>query len=236
MAQKQPKTRDELATGYFRMYSTQKQNTEKLAAGELSEEDLWIKAYDKADADILQRARDAEAKASEVAEARQSLEDFRDEREGRYREAYEWNTANDERTLTNILDNEVYTLQISRLLESPILTQPEREKLLDRHSKLVKDHRELLSAAGIDRLSREKKETSSEPMEDWVRVKRQAYDKMEALRKGFSDAADECQTEFDLKNALKYHFGFEFRGIIDKILLTHRRTLGLPEELEDGET
>lgn len=229
---KEPKTRDDRAKAYFRMYSNMVQNKTKLASGEISEEDLWIRAYDKADQKIKEELDQGYDAVEKVRDAHQELVKFRNERENQYRTAYDWNTSSDERTLNNILDNEVYTREITQELERPALTQLEREKLLDRHSKLIKDHRDLLSSAGVDRLSREKKAQTFEPMEDWDRVKRQAFEKMEELRREFGLAADRCEDEFELMNIMKYHLGFEFDGIIGKILSTHRRTLGLPEELQ----
>lgn len=231
---KTPKTRDQRAAAHFRTLSNQYQNKLKLEHGDIDEEYLWERAYEYVDRKIAEELEDAKSGEVQIKQQKKNVLEYRKEREQEYRTLYEWNTASDEQTLANILDNECYTLEVTESLGSPILTATERERLWDRHSKLVRDHKDLLIAAGIDRLAREKKQQSYEPLDDWLRIKQQAYERMQRLRLEFPEAAAKCETEADLRDVIKYHFGFDFENIVDPILREHRRVLGISTLVEQA--
>lgn len=231
---KTPKTRDERAAAHFRTLSNQYQNRLKLESGEIDEEYLWERAYEYVDRKISDELLAAEQGEVRIKQEKKNIIEYRKEREKEYRTLYAWNTASDEQTLANILDNECYTLEVTQTLESPALTLAEREKYLERHSKLVRDHKDLLIAAGIDRLAREKKQQSYEPLDDWLRIKQQAYERVQSLKQEFPVAAAKCETEADLRDVIKYHFGFDFEGVVDPILREHRRVLGISTLVEQA--
>jgi len=229
---KPQKTRDERAAAHYRTLSTQYQNRQKLESGEIDEEWLWIRAYEFVDRKIAEELEAADNGETQFKQQILDIANYRKDREKEYRTLYAWNTASDEQTLANILDNECYTLEIAEVLKKPGLTMSERDKYLERHSKLVRDHKDLLVAAGIDRISREKKQQTYEPLEDWTRIKEQAFQRMQQLKQAFPEAASHAETEADLRDLIKYHLGFDFDGVIDPLLAHHRRTLGLPMEVE----
>lgn len=226
------KSRQELAEGAFRMYMGQRQNKEKIAAGDLTEDDIWVMAYDRAD--VIREEQLAEGRVDETAniEIAGRVSSFRRDQETKYRALFEWNTANDEATLNHILDTEANIYEIRLLLDSAVgKNAAERQKLMTQHAALSDKHKDFLAAAGIDRLTREKKKATNEPFEDWIRIKRLGDIKMQALKDAFVESARASKTEFELKNAIKYHFGYDF-SIVNAILAHHRRVLGLDMELE----
>lgn len=231
MPPKEPKTRDEMARSWYNVVKNQLQNKTKLANGDISEDDLWANAYVIADRKIEERIENLKGKAVNRVDLLAEIQDFRENQEQKYRQLYDWNDANDETTLKNVLDNECNTFEVKSALQDPTLPMDLRDKLYDRHTKLSLAHRDLISAAGIDRLSREKKVQSAQPMDDWVRVKEAAEKKMQALKVEFQERAAKATSEQDLRDQIKYCFGFDFEGIVDHILINHRRVLGLPLEI-----
>jgi hypothetical protein len=65
-------------------------------------------------------------------------------------------------------------------------------------------------------------------MQDWQRIKDEALEKKEMQRQELSDKLQEIATEAELRDALKYHLLLKF-DIIDPILSTHRKILGVNE-------
>jgi hypothetical protein len=232
---KQPKSRDELARGYFNMYRTQRQNQEKLAAGDITNEDLWAQAYEKAEKVIEERMLVLTGGAQTALDLSQEIRVYREAQETRYRELFEWNSANDEASLSNILDVESQIFEVDRKLLNTTISSTDRDRMMDRHGKLVKQHADLVSLAGIDRVSREKKKDTTGPIEDWNAIKAKASDHMEKMKETFGQAAQEAQTESQLRDAIKYHLGVPFKGIIDVILSNHRRVLNLDTEVQEDD-
>lgn len=231
MNQKEPKSRDELAKSYFSMLSRLKQNQGKLAAGDISKDDLWEQAFDLADRKIEERLNVLRGANYDKEQLAKEIQQYREDQELKYRNLYEWNDANDESTLKNLLDVESNIYEVKRSLANVSLSLEAKDKLYERHTKLVMAHKELLSAAGIDRLSREKKQQTAQPIEDWFRVKRTAHEKMLDLEAKFPLEAANVETEEDLRDLIKYHLGYNF-VIVDAILSNHRKTLGLSPEVE----
>lgn len=231
MPPKEPKTRDQLARSWYNVVKNQVQNKKKLLDGTLAEDDLWAQAYNIADRKIEERIDNLRGKADTRADLMVEIQNFRENQEEKYRELYEWNDANDETTLKNILDNESNTFEVKRSLQDPTLPMDLRDKAYDRHTKLTLAHRDLLNAAGIDRVSREKKVQSAQPMDEWNRVVEAAGKKMETLKADFPERAAKATSEEDLRDQIKYCFGYDFEGVVDHILVNHRRVLGLPLEI-----
>jgi hypothetical protein len=213
------------------MYAIMRQNKEKLASGEMTNDDIWVMAYDLADRKIEERLNVLRGKHYDKEQLAKEIQQYREEQDLKYRELFDWNGANDETTVKNILDVECNIYEVKRALSDVSLAMEARDKLYDRHTKLVMAHKDLLTAAGIDRLSREKKQTTAQPIEDWFRVKRAGHDKMVELERAFPLEAANCETEADLRDLIKYSLGYDF-AVIDAILSSHRRTLGLPTEVE----
>lgn len=229
---KPQRTRDERAAAHFRTLKNQYHNAQKLADGEIDEEYLLERAYEYVDRKMAEEITEAQKGEVNIRQKKADITLYRKKREKEYKSLYQWNSASDEQTLDNILDNECYTLEVTQMLALPGLTMAEREKYLERHSRLVKDHKDLLIAAGIDRLAREKKQATYEPLEDWNRIKHQAAERIQQLKSEFPNAAAECETEGDLRDIIKYHFGFDFEGIVDPLLAHHRRVLGMSMDVE----
>lgn len=227
------KSLDEMARSSFNILKGQIQNQRKLADGDLTEDDLWGMAYKKAEENRLKLLSEGVADEKGSQELLDKVAKFRKEQEKKYRAAYEWNTSNDEATLNHILDTEANIYEIRLLLEPSSGKNPvERQKLMAQHATLSDKHKDFVAAAGIDRISREKKKATNEPFEDWIRIKRLGDQKMMELKDEFIEAARASNDEFELRNAIKYHFGYEF-PIVDAILLQHRRILGLPVVLDE---
>jgi hypothetical protein len=203
-----------------------------LAAGDLTKEDIRLMAYDKADATIAKRFDNLRSAGDKAQEFQDEIQQYRGVQERNYRSLYEWNSANDETSLKNILDNECQIFEIDSRLSKLDLTSTDRDKLMDRHSKLIELHAKLLLSAGIDRVSREKKRETAGPMEDWILIKRKAALHMERMKSEFPDEAAKAKSEIELRDAIKHHLGMPFGGIIDVILREHRRVLGLPKDID----
>lgn len=232
MPSKEPKDRDTLAKGYQKMYKVMRQYREKLASGDMTDEDLWNLAYEKADKVIDDRMKALTGRSEDALDLSIQIQSFREAQEGNYRDLYEWNTANDETSLIHILDTECSIYEIDTKLRNTAISTVDRDRLMDRHSKLVELHAKLLSAAGIDRVTREKKKEATGPMEEWTSIKRRAKDHMDNLKASFPERARSAKTESELRDAMKYHLGVPFDGLIDVILREHRRVLGMDPKVE----
>jgi hypothetical protein len=218
------------------MYKRLRQYQEKIASGEITDEDIWSMAYEKADKTIDERMLVLTGGQQAALDLSQEIRAYREAQEQRYRDLYEWNSANDEASLSNILDTESQIFEIDRKLLNVNISSVDRDRYMDRHAKLVKLHADMLLASGIDRVSREKKKEQTGPIEDWMSIRRRAHDHMEDLRESFGVAARSASSESKLRDAMKYHLGMPFSGIVDVILSEHRRVLGLPVEVEEDET
>ena len=228
---REPKSRDELAKGFFNMYKVGAQWKAKLAADEITENELWEMAYAKADERLEKRMEVLQGQHDANVDWTKQDQVYLEEREEQYRRDYDWSIRSDEKILENILTTEVSIRRVERALQSIKLTPRERKETLDSLMSLLKIHKELLSAAGIDRLSREKKKAGADPIEDWERIKELAREKMNTLQEEFTDKAGKVTSEAELRDRMTFHLGYPFE-IIDAALAAHRRVLGLPENVE----
>jgi hypothetical protein len=227
---REPKSRDDLAKGFFNIYKAGAQWKAKLLADEITEEELWEMAYAKADERIEKRLEVLQGENAQHTDWSKQDQLYAEEREEQYRRDYDWSVRSDEKTLENIIATEVNIRRVERELQSKMGAK-ERSDTLKTLMDLYKTHKDLLLAAGIDRLSREKRRSTSDPIEDWERIKQLAHTKMEELKEEFYDKTAEVKTEAELRDRMKYHLGYPFE-IIDAALLAHRRVLGLTEKVE----
>lgn len=225
---REPKSRDDLAKGFFKMYKSGAQWKAKLIADEVTEEELWEMAYAKADERIEKRLEVLQGQHRENTDWAKADQLYAEEREEQYRRDYDWTVRSDEKILENIIAAEVNIRRVERNLQDMNMGVKERSETLRNLMDLSKTHKDLLQAAGIDRLSREKRKATSDPIEDWERIKQLAHKKMEELKEEFSTKASEAKTEAELRDRMKFHLGYPFE-IIDAALSAHRRVLGLNE-------
>ena len=220
MANKIPKTRNELIQSGLKMYRQLPQ------FADWSEDDLWVKAAQWADKQIeLREQRAAGQRVTREAAADDDLE-WRANRENSYREQYEWNDANDEASLDALLSLEMQMRVITRELEDPHTEDKFLAELRRDLANLTKEHRTLQKDLGIDRNTRQKERSQKNVVDDWDRIKQDARDKLEALIDEFGEQAAKVETEADLRDRMKYHFAIPFRAV-DDVLSHHRRVLGL---------
>src|SRR5690606_15580467 len=107
--EKRQKSVEELTEGFLRAQLKMKQNTTKLATGELTRQDLVRRATELAEAQFRRNLeRDGEiAKASDnVRLTIEEVEEYRASRFEAYNEAFEWNEANDKASLDALVELE----------------------------------------------------------------------------------------------------------------------------------
>lgn len=212
----------------YKQALTRKQNLNPDGTLKVTEDDLQYQAYRYMEKQFeLNEKRDQ--LQSEVA-ARYSLEDeeYRQQQEKRYRDDYEWNTSNDEAALDHLIALEIQMRQINRELATGAADKDKLRKSLNDTSR---EHRQSMAALGIDRISREKKSSSGDPMDDWERIKEEASIKKAQQKKKFLDKMPQISTEAELRDIIKYGLLWSF-DVIDPLLSAHRRVLGLPEEVQ----
>ena len=222
-----PKNREELAQGFYKQTKKMAQNQLKLAAGEISDDDLWERAYQRADEWITKRNAPKDTRDPHEEE---DLE-FRQSQEESYRKDFDWATANDEISLQMLLDWEVESRRIMRRLNNPTISAAEKEALRDGLRNIIDSHRKLQESLGIDRKAREGKRSAENPMTDWERIKQQATAKMNQMQEDLFADLDKAGSEFDIRNAIKYRLGYPFK-VVDAILSKHRVVLGLSPNIE----
>ena len=234
MTDKPLKTRDELAIGvlnprtgrrkggYINMYRVMPNYRDKLVSGEMSEDELVEKAYQKADEVIAARENsggDPGRLADDAAD-----QEYRDAQEMRYREEYDWNSSNDEAQLQQLLDLEVQSRATNREFAKANLNVKDRTALLGELRNIAKDHAALQKALGIDRPARDNKRRSEDPMEALQRQIESGANRMRQLIEEGPEAWKTCNTEEELVALAKHHLGFP-KVIINALLREYRRIL-----------
>lgn len=216
-----------LRSGYAQA-RTRKQNLNPDGTLKVTEDDLQLQAYNYMEK-MLAKEDNREQLRSEIA-SRYSLEDeeYRKQQERRYRADYDWNTSNDEAALDHLLNLEIQIRQISRELEA---NAGDKDKLRKSLNDTNREHRQSMAALGIDRISREKKSNSGDPMDDWERIKEEAKIKKSQQRQKFLEQLPAVKTEQELKDLIKYGLLLKF-DTIEPMLVAHRRVLGLQEDLD----
>lgn len=225
------KTRDELIQSGIKMYRVMPQYRDKLASGLMSEDELWEMAARYADKQIEKRH---EALAGEKVTRQSKVEEdlnFREERERAYRAEFDWNGANDEASLDGLISLEMQMRVVTRELEDPHTNADFLPGLRASLANLTKEHRTLQKDLGIDRTSRERAKASTNTVDDWDRIKKEAKQKLDDLAEEFEHEAAKVETEADLRDRLKFHFAIPF-NCVDSVLSHHRRVLGLDTEVQ----
>lgn len=213
------------------MYTTAVQWKAKLLADEITHDELWEMAYAKADERLEKRMETLQGEHQVKTNWAKEDQVFIEEREDQYRKDYDWTVKSDEKILENILSCELQIRRTERKLQDITLPVKERQDNVKTLMELFKLHKELLTAAGIDRISRERKRVGADPIEDWERVKELAHKKMQELEAEFTEKASNARTEAELRDRMKHHLGYPF-AIIDAALKAHRRVLGLDENVQ----
>ena len=218
-----------LQAGYNQA-KTRKQNRNPDGSLKVTEDDLQYQAHN-----YMQKMLDKDAAQSVLRKEHQERmnledEDYRLQQEEKYRSEYEWNTSNDESSLTHLLDLEVQIRSINRDIINS-LNVADKDKLRSRLTDTVREHRQLQHDLGIDRPAREKKVASGDPMDDWDRIKREATVKKQQQREKFLTEVQGVKTEGELRDIIKYGLLLKF-DVIDTMLEHHRRVLGLSTEVQ----
>lgn len=231
---KPQKTREELALGvldpktgkrkggFIVAQRKMRQNQEKIAAGIMSEDDLIEAAFRAADNYIARR--DAAGDGDDPF-AEDDLE-YRTAQEERYRELYEWNGANDEAALQQLLDLEVQSRSVNRAFSQAHLNVRDRTSLLGELRNIAKDHAALQKALGIDRVTRDNRARDEDPMQALREQIKSGAAKMQALIDEAPEFAAQASSEEELKALMKHTSGLPY-GWIDVWLAAHRRVLGV---------
>lgn len=217
-----------LKAGYNQA-KTRKQNLNPDGTLKVTEDDLQLMAYQYMEKQLAREAEAGRLRSDINQRYAVQDEDFRQAQERKYRQDFEWNNSNDEAALSNLIDLEVQIKQINREIdEAGILDKNKLRQILN---DTVKEHRMSLVALGIDRVSRERKKATGDPMDDWERIKQEALVKKDMQRAEFIDQAELAETEAQLRDIIKYGLLLSFKEV-DPLLANHRRVLGLPTEVE----
>ena len=242
-----PATRDDLALGrqdkngrrnggYLKMLMAGKQWKEKLASGEMTRDDLIVKAYETADRELEKRAEAQNSGANVDALAED--EEYRVEQKARYLADYQWDStnANDEVGLDHLLDLEVEQRRIKRSLDAlrSSANFKERESLWDALREVGKAHAEQQRALGIDRLHRDAAARNADPMDAFREIVFDWAEKRNALLDEWPAVATSLGNEAELRSLAKHHGALGERGyeFLDPLLEAHRRILGFDTEVQ----
>lgn len=237
MSTRPVKTRDDYALGaankktgrrkggYLAMLKAQNQNQAKLAAGEITEDDLIQRAYELADEQIAKNMAGPDEEPQTFTEADQQ---YRDEQEARYREVYDWENANpnDEAQLQMLLDLEVQQRVVNREFSAAHMNVKDRTSLLGELRNIAKDHAELQKRLGFDRATRETKKAADDPMAEWQRVVVDGAAKFDELETEALTRFPEAKTLEELRALAKHTLMLDY-NIIDCLLENHLRLMGL---------
>lgn len=228
---KEPRSRDDIALGYFNRIRKLPQNRKKLENDEITENELWEAAFEYADRKVLERMEALQQEQNAKVDWIKADQKYRDAKEAQYRRDYDWSVKSDEKILENILNTEVNIRRVERKLADESLPSRERDMYNRNFISLVGTHKDLLIAAGIDRVTREKRKSTSDPMEDWKRIIELGGEKMQQLEDEFPAKMESVSSEAELRDRMKFHLGYPFE-IVDAALRAHRRVLGYDTHIE----
>lgn len=228
------KTREELALGvidpktgkrkggFIVAQRKMKQNQEAMAAGLLSEDELVEKAFRAADAYIARRdaAGDGDDPFSD------DDADYRLEQKERYEELYEWNDANDRAALEQLLDLEVQSRAVNREFSRAHLNVKDRTSLLGELRNIAKDHAALQKALGIDRITRDSRARSEDPMQALREQIKLGADYVRQLREEWPSVAPTVKSMEELVALAQHHSGMPVEWV-QATLAAHKRLLAV---------
>jgi hypothetical protein len=227
---KRPKP-GEKGGGYLSMLYNMTQNQEKLAAGDITLDDLIQQAYEKADLQIARNMAGPDEEPTTFAEAD---EQYRIEQTERYRREYEWGDetrANDEAGLAHLIDIEIELRKLRRDLSAPKIAWKEKTELLDALRQLTAAHAAQQKTLDMDRATRSQKHAAGDPLDEWQRIVKDGEAKMHALAQEAQAAWAEAKSEAELRPLAKHHLGYPY-AVVDALLENHRRVLGLSTVVE----
>ena len=222
--------------GYLKMLMKMKQNQEKLATGEIVEEDLLRRAFEMAREAFEKQFAEPDVADPENPDPNGDVE-YRSAQEDRYRGEYEWDSmnANDEASLNHLLDLEVQQRVLNRELARPHISVKDRTDLLAEIRNVSKDHAVIQKALGMDRATRDTKARTGDPMQVLKEQVKAGAELMQKLMDEFWAVCPTIENEAQLRYMTKHHLGLPY-GIVDPLLSTHRRVLGLPIEIQTEDT
>lgn len=227
---KEPKTREQWVQSGIRMYKNLPQYRHKIAIGEMTADDIRFMAEEWADKKIREKIKDVDQKKLDAEAIKSDDERYREKQRRAYRQAFDWNNANDEASLDQLLDLELQIRAIRRDMEKAS-DYKSKNSYRNALTKAIAEHRNLQKDLQIDRSSREKKRSATNVIDDWDRIKVDAAKKIEELNSEFAEMASEVKTEAELRDRIKFHGVIPF-DMVDQILINHRRVLGLDTTIE----
>lgn len=219
-----------LQAGY-NIAKSRKQNKNDDGTLKVTEDDLWYQANQYAEKQMERYYKGEEA--TRQVHARMTVEDeeYRSQRLKTYYDDYEWNTSNDIASLEHLLDLEVNIRQINRELNEGDKSTVEKDKLRKNLTDSIRERRQLEQSLGIDRVAREKKSTSGDPMSEWTKILEEAREKKRQQRDEFLTLIEDIKTEAELRDRIKVGLLLKF-DVIDPLLSAHRKVLGLSPEVD----
>ena len=235
MTDKPKKSREDLALGvlnpktgrrkggFIEMYRAMRQWQDWLTSGEKDEDDLIEAAFAKADDFIAKR--DAAPGEDPTTDYQEDIE-YRAAQEERYRSLYEWNEANDEAALQQLLDLEVQARATNREFARAHLPVKERVALLGELRNIAKDHSTLQQKLGIDRVTRDDRARKEDPMQALQEQIKLGAAKVRQLREEWAAMAPTILTIEELIARAQHHSGLPQEWIVDT-LEAHKRLLGI---------
>ena len=205
------------------MYRAMRQWQEWLTTGEKTEDDLIEAAFEAADKQIAKRnAKPGEDPQTYTAED----EEWRLEQEARYRKEFDWNEANDESALQMLLDLEQQLRALNREFSKASLNVGDRVELLKELRNIAKDHSALQKTYGIDRVSRENRSRTEDPMAALRSQITAGADYVRRLRGEWEAVAPTITSIEELVARAQHHSGLSQPWLL-ATLAAHRRLLGV---------
>lgn len=235
--EKRQKTVEELTEGFLRAQLKMKQNIIALQTGEKTRQDLVRRARELAEEQFRRNMeRQGEiAKASDnVRLTLEEIEAYRQERLEAYQDAFEWNDANDKASLDALVELETQLYVIRHDLQMPKLSDTRRENLMKLMGDFTKQHADIQAKLGIDKKSRDAAKRNEAPMEKFEREILRFHRFMQERLDSFPAAADNVDSEKNLRELIRYKTGWDFK-IIDAIIRNTKRLNGLEPVVEEYE-
>ena len=206
--------------GFIANVRTMRQYADKVAAGEWGEDDLIEQAYKQAWDWLKKQA--ARASDDDISTADEEDRAYREAAEERYRDAYEWNGTNDEASLQSILALEVLMRSTTREVEKAGVSIKDRVALLGELRNIAKDHAALQKSLGIDRISRDNKSRSEDPMQALRDQIKLGADYVRKLRDEWVEVAPTVLTREELVARAQHHSGLP-QDWIEALLQAYER-------------
>lgn len=237
MTDKPRKTREELALGvlhprtgkrkggYIEMYRPMRQYREKMATGEMSEDDLIEMAFQSADKEIARQLAgpdqapvtfDEEDAEYAVAQAE------------RYRREYDWDdsNANDDAGLTMLIEYEVQSRRMKRDLLRANIPWKERVELLGELRQLGNTHVTLQKSLLMDKATRDSRTRNQDPMDA---LREQILDgnaKLKQLMAESEQYAAQADTLEELRALWRHSWAIPGYALLDVWLMAYDRVEG----------